>query len=353
MRRIGVVGDGLTGLIAALSVGSCGGEAALFGKTEPMGGLASPVDSEATWLFDRVPIFWQKKGHIDRLLKRLKVPMPSRQVPLTKLAVVRDDQRKTLPAKSGPFRRPTGPFAADWLQLIQAARTGTTQKLDGPIRDAAILLSLLWNCQPIPNDQAVIEFAWKGRPRVAIDGWCGASGRLITACMQTDVTFHIDGPVTGFRRKKNGQIDGIKRKGRVLPVDSVIQASSRHSSPIVGRYLGLSGQYLRPHAVLWDADREILLVDLAGITPERVPAPYREGATLLHCIAFGEYDTSSSRIEACLDVQCSGWRNSIVEDFTDSNLRLPIQPASAYEDGIFHAHLDNAFDIGKQAFNHE
>ena len=144
MRRIGVVGDGLTGLIAALSIGSCGGEAALFGKTEPMGGLASPVDSEATWLFDRVPIFWQKKGPLDRLLKRLKVPMPSRQLSLSKLAVIRDDRRKTLPTKSGPFRRPDGAFAADWMQLIQAARTGTTHKLDGlPSHYSEVLVTLL------------------------------------------------------------------------------------------------------------------------------------------------------------------------------------------------------------------
>ena len=62
MRRVGVVGDGLTGLIASLSIGSNGGEAALFGRTEPMGGLASPVDPDATWLFDRVPIFWREKA---------------------------------------------------------------------------------------------------------------------------------------------------------------------------------------------------------------------------------------------------------------------------------------------------
>jgi len=353
MRRVGVVGDGLTGLIASLSIGSNGGEAALFGRTEPMGGLASPVDPDATWLFDRVPIFWREKSHLHRLLKRMKVPMPTRQLPLSKLAVIRDDQRKTLPSRSGLLRKPTGPFASEWIQLIQAARNGTTDQLNGPIRDAATLLSLLWNCQPKPNDEAVIAFAWKGHPKVPIDGWCGVSGRLITACMQTDVTFHIDGPVTGFRRKKNGQVDGIKRKGRVLPVDAVIQASSRDKSSLVGRYLGLSGQFLRPHSVLWDADRNVLLVDLAEIAPERVPAEHRQNATLLHCLSFGHSETAASRIEACLDAQCSGWRKAIVEDFTDSNIRLPIEPQSGFEDGVFYAHVDNAFAIGKQALNHE
>ena len=68
-------------------------------------------------------------------------------------------------------------------------------------------------------------------------------------------------------QKKNGQVDGIKRKGRVLPVDAVIQASSRDKSSLVGRYLGLSGQFLRPHSVLWDADRNVLLVDLQKSHP--------------------------------------------------------------------------------------
>ena len=353
MRRVGVVGDGLTGLITALSVGTNGGEAALFGKTEPMGGLASPVDPDANWLFDRVPIFWRSKGHLDRLLKQMKVPMPTRELPLSKLAVVRNDQRKSLPSKSGVLRKLTGPFSTDWIQMIQSARSGSIDQLEGSIRDASILLSLLWNCEPIPNDEAVIAFAWKGRPRVAIDGWSGASGRLITACMKTDVSFHVDGPVTGLRRKKNGEVDGIRRKGRVLPVDAVIKTSNRQSSPIFGRYLGLSGQFLRPHSVLWDADREVLLIDFAEIIPERVPDQHRESATLLHCLAFGDSETSASRIEASLDSQCSGWRGSIVEDFTDSNIRLPVRPQSEFKDGVYYAHLANAFEIGKQVLNHE
>ncbi len=353
MRRVGVVGDGLTGLVAALSVGSNGGEAALFGRSEPMGGLASPVDTEATWLFDQIPIMWRKNGHIDRLLKRMKVPMPTRELPLSKMAVVRQNQRKSLPSKFGIFRRPEGPFAADWAQMIQASRLGKVDELEGPIRDAAILLSLLWNSQPIPCSEAILELAWKRQPRVAIDGWCGVSGRLITACLQTDVTFHVDGPVTGFRRKKSDHIDGVKRKGRVLPVDSVIQATSRSKTTMVGRYLGLSGHFLRPHAALWDADREVLMVDFAEIAPERVPSEYRGNATLLHCIAFGESNTATSRIEECLDSQCSGWRSSIVEEFTRNDLRLPIQPESEYENGIYFAHLDNAFEIGKKALNHE
>ena len=353
MRRVGVIGDGLTGLIAALSVGINGGEAALFGRSEPIGGIAAPVSPKANWLFDQVPLFWRKNGHIDRLLSRMKTPMKTRELPLSKMAVIRNDKRKSLPRLSGILRKPSGPFAAEWPHLIEAARSGKIGNLEGPIRDAAVLLSLLWDCNPIPNAEGIIEFAWKGRPRVAIDGWCGTSGRLITACMQADVTFHIDGPVTGFRRKRNGEIDGVRRKGRVLPVDAVIQASSRNESPIFARYLGLMGHFLRPHAVLWDADREVLLVDLAEIAPERVPSEHRGNATLLHCIAFGDIETSESRIEAILDAQCSGWRKSIVEDFSHNKLRLPIEPKSEFDEGIFFAHLDTAFEIGKKALNHE
>ena len=191
----------------------------------------------------------------------------------------------------------------------EAARAGDVRNLEGSAKDASILLSLLWNFDPIPDSEAILNLGWKDSARVAIDGWVGVSGRLISACMQTDATFHTDGPVTGFRRRDNGEIDGIKRKGRVLPVDAVIQASSRSDSVLYGRYLGLSGDFLRPHVVLWDADREVLLVDLASVTPERVPEEYRGRATLLHCLAFGDSESAADRIESLLDAQCSGWLN--------------------------------------------
>ena len=343
------MGDGLTGLIASLAATGNGAEVALFGKTEPLGGLASPIHPEAKWLFDRAPIFWRKKGHLDQLLRRLKVPMPLRRIPLHRMAIIRDNQRHSLPEFKGILRRPTGHFGTEWLSMIQAARNGDVSELDGPIEDVATLLSLIWDLNPKPNPEAITNLAWKGQPIVAIDGWVGASGRLIAACLQSDVTFHVDGPVTGFRRKKNGKIDGIKRKGRVLPVDAVIQASSRQRERFTGRYLGLSGEYLRPHMVLWDADNCVLLIDLATIAPERVPEEYRGKATLLHCIAFGQMDDAAKRIENVLDSQCSGWRGAIVEDFTLENLQLPKKPDSDYDDDIFHAHLDNAFSIGQRA----
>ena len=349
MRRVGVVGDGLTGLVASLAAGTSGSEVVMFGRSEPLGGLASPIDPQAEWLFDRIPLFWKKKGHLARLLRRIKVPMPTRIVPLSMMAIVRDDQRKTLPSKTGIFRRPTGPLSDGWVAMLQAARKGDMSEIRGPIKDASILLSLLWDFNPEPNPEAIIHFVLKGQPEIAIDGWIGVSGRLITACLQTDVSFQSDGAVTGLRRASNGDVDGIKRKGRVLPVDAVIHASSRNKSPLFGRYLGLTGQYLRPHAVLWDADREVLLVDLASFAPERVPSEHRGSATLLHCIALGDTESALERIESTLDSQCSGWRSAIVEDFTLDRLRLPVIPDEEYKKGVYYAHLDNAFEIGQRA----
>ena len=349
MRRVGIVGDGLTGLVASLAATSNGAEVALFGKSEPLGGLASPIHPEAEWLFDKAPICWRKKGHLDQLLRRMKVPIPQRRMHLHRMAIIRDKKRYTLPEFKGVLRRPTGYFASDWLSMVQSAKTGDLDELDGPIRDAATLLSLLWDLNPKPNPEAVANLAWKGHGIVTVDGWIGVSGRLITACYQSDVTFHLDGPVTGFRRNQTGQIDGIKRKGRILPVDVVIRASSRKKEKFVGRYLGLSGKYLRPHMVLWDADNSVLLVDLGTITPERIPEEFRGKATLLHCIAFGDSNSAAKRIEDVLDAQCSGWRGSIEEDFTLENLRLPKAPQKDFDDDMFHAHLDNAFSIGQRA----
>jgi len=349
MRRVGVVGDGLSGLLAGLGAGSSGAEVVIFGRSEPLGGLAAPVDPDATWLFDQIPLFWRWKGPLDSMLRRLKIRMPTRRVPLSRMAVVRDDRRYSLPSTSSYWRKSIGDLAPDWAPLIKAARKGDLSQIDGPVKDAATLLSLLWNFDPTPNPEAILNIGWKKSARVAIDGWVGTSGRLIAACLQTDVTFHTDGSVTGFRRRDDGTVDGVKRKGRVLPVDAVIQACSRSDSVLYGRYLGLDGNYLRPHVVLWDADREVLLIDLGSLIPERVPKEYRPVPSLFHCIAFGDSSTAPERVEALLDAQCSGWRGAIVADYSLDNLRLPVIPDSEFEDGVYHAHVGNAFRIGQRS----
>ncbi|MDE0707511.1 MAG: hypothetical protein OSB33_01035 [Candidatus Poseidoniales archaeon] len=361
MRRVGVVGDGLSGLIAGLAAASSDSEVVIFGRSEPIGGLASPVDSDVEWLFDRIPLFWRRGGKLDILLRRLKVPMRTRKVPPSRMAIVRDDCRYSLPKKSSFFRKSSGTLSAEWASLIQAARKGDLTQIDGFEKDAATLLSILWNFNPTPDPEAVLNLGWKQSARVVIDGWVGVSGRLITACMQTDVTFLTDGPVTGFRRRGDGTIDGVKRKGKVLPVDAVIRACARvppHSQRLHGRYLGLEGNFLHPHVVLWDADREVLLVDLGELMPERVPkrdpeiihGKYpRSWASLFHCIAFGDSSTAAERIEGLLDSQCSGWRGAIAVDYSLNNLKMPTIPDTEFMDGVHYAHVDNAFKIGKRA----
>jgi len=354
MRRVGVVGDGLSGLLAALGATSSGAEVAIFGHSEPIGGLASPVDEDAKWLFDRIPLFWRRGGSLDVMLRRLKIHMPTRKVPLSRMAVVRDDQRHTLPKRSSIFRLSKGTVNPAWVSLIKAARKGDISEIEGFEKDAATLLSILWNFDPTPDPEAILNLGWKQHARVALDGWVGASGRLIAACLQSDVTFHLDGRVTGFRRRDDGTVDGVKRKGRVLPVDAAIQAytprTPPYSHPLYGRYLGLEGNFLLPHVVLWDADREVLLVDLGSLMPERVPSKYpNQWASLFHCIAFGEYGTSAERIEGLLDSQCSGWRSAIAVDYTLDNLRLPRPFDSESYDGVYYAHVNNAFTIGKRA----
>ena len=103
MRRVGVVGDGLSGLLAGVGAASAGAEVAIFGDSEPIGGLASPVDPDGKWLFDRIPLFWRNKGPLDKMFRKLKVPMRTRKVPLSRMAVVRDDCRQSLPQRSSIF----------------------------------------------------------------------------------------------------------------------------------------------------------------------------------------------------------------------------------------------------------
>ncbi|HIF04059.1 MAG TPA: FAD-dependent oxidoreductase [Candidatus Poseidoniales archaeon] len=339
MRRIGVVGDGLAGLSAALVAAQRGAEVVVFGTEEPLGGLSGPISAqEHEWLFDQIPISWRRKGRLDRLLRRMKVPMPSREIELGRLAIVRDDQRIGLPSFQGWLRRPTGPLAFAWPELIRSARRGDISEVQGPAREAATLLNLMRESNPQPDPKAVLELAWRGRPRVPLDGWVGVSGRLISACLQTDVDFQTDGPVTGLRMNRDGRVDGVRRKGRVLPVDAVVlacplrakrrilegedlPASSGRTAHL--RCLGLSGALMRPHVGLWDADREVFALDLAQIAPERVPREHRGAASLLHCIAFGDEESAAKRIEAFLDAQCSGWRTAIETDHSLPRLRMP------------------------------
>jgi hypothetical protein len=356
MRRVGVVGDGLSGLLAGLGAASKGSEVAIFGHSEPIGGLASPVDPDTEWLFDRLPLFWKRGGTVDLMLRRLKVPMQTRRVPLSRMAVVRDDHRYSLPGKSGILRRPSGPLATEWVSLVKSARKGDLSQIEGLEKDAAVLLSILWNFDSTPDPEAVLNLGWKQPARAPLDGWVGVSGRLIAACMQTDVTFHTDGPVTGFRKRKNGTIDGIKRKGRVLPVDAVIQAYTPRVPPyghkkLHGRYLGLEGNFLLPHVVLWDADREVLLVDFGSLMPERVPENENPHTwtSLFHCIAFGSQNTAAERIEALLDSQCSGWRGAIAADYTLENLTLPSAEYLNLDEKIHYANVENAFSVGREA----
>jgi len=355
MRRVGVVGDGLSGLLAGLGAASKGAEVALFGHSEPIGGLASPVHTDADWLFDRIPLFWRVGGNVDVMLRRLKVPMKTRKVPLSRMAVVRDDQRHSLPKRSNIFRLTKGTIDPAWVSMIKAARNGDISQIEGFEKDAATLLSILWNFDPNPDPEAILNLGWKQHAKVALDGWVGVSGRLIAACMQTDVSLHLDGRVTGYRRRDDGTIDGVRRKGRVLPVDAVVHAHPSRTPPdgnrtLHGRYLGLEGNFLLPHVVLWDADREVLLVDLGSLMPERVPSKYPDQwASLVHCIAFGDPSTSAERIEGLLDSQCSGWRSAIAVDYTLDNLRMPHPFDFEFDNGIYYANVENAFAIGKKA----
>jgi hypothetical protein len=346
MRRVGVVGDGITGLTAALGAARGGADVVLFGKTEPMGGLASPLDDG--WLFDRAPVVWPRHGPLDRLLRKMKVRMPLRRIPFDQMAVIRNDTRTPLPNFTGLLKRPQGPMAVEWVELIKAARKGDSTGLSETAMDAASLLNILLHLDPTPTLGAVSTLN-RHPPMAPSDGWVGASGRLIAACLQTDVNFQMDGAVTGFRRDSKGRIDGVKRKGRVMPVDGVVIAHPGEQRTVHGRYLGLSGQFLRPHSVLWDADRDVFAIDLARIMPNRVPSQLQGGATLLHCVAFGEASTAAERIESFLDAQCAGWRSGIESDHTIPALGIPVATERDDEKNLLYATPSNALEVGRRA----
>ncbi|MDP6906061.1 MAG: hypothetical protein QF440_01425 [Candidatus Thalassarchaeaceae archaeon] len=348
MRRVGVVGDGLSGLAAALSVVQGGAEAVVFGIQEPIGGRASPLPSTGkNWLFDQTPLMWRRKGDLDQALRRLKTPMPTRTINTSLLAVIRNNQRISIPQSRGMLRRYTGPLAESWGEIIRHSRRGSIPELSGLESDIVHFLGLLSHLDPTRLNsaslsQSIQNLVWKDSPRVPLDGWVGASGRLIAAGRLTDVTVLTEGQVTELRINKNGQVDGVRRKGRVFPVDSVVLACPLSSkrrilessgiaignlpkvklNTVWARYIGLSGCFMRPHIALWDADREVLAIDLAQHAPERVPREFVGSASLLHCFAYGSKSTAEKRIEEFLNTQCCGWESAIKSDITIPELRL-------------------------------
>ena len=47
---------------------------------------------------------------------------------------------------------------------------------------------------------------------------------------------------------------------------------------------------------------------------------------MMHCFAYGDESDANSRIEAFLDAQCIGWRNSIEHDLVIPKLRVSDAP---------------------------
>ncbi len=348
MRRVGVVGDGLSGLSAALSVAQRGAEAVVFAIDEPLGGRSGPISTESCeWLFDQIPLMWNRKGTLDRVLRRIKAPMPTRPILPNLIAFVREDRRISLPKTKGIFRRSTGLLAQTWPSITRSARRGHLPELDENETEAVNLLTLLSHFEPNIKDRnisvnAILDFSWHDLPRVPLDGWVGASGRMIASSRLSDVTILSGSPVTGLRINSEGRVDGVRRKGKVLPVDAVVLACPLSAkrrilkssgldisalpkvqlNSIYARYLGLSGCFMRPHAILWDVDREVLAIDLAQHAPERVPVKFQGSASLMHCFAYGDEGNRAARIEDFLDAQCSGWRDSIQYDLVNTKLRI-------------------------------
>ena len=85
------------------------------------------------------------------------------------MAVVRGDHRYSLPEKSGMLRRPSGPLATEWVSLIQSARKNDLSHIEGLERDVAALLSILWNFDPTPDPEAILNLGWKQPARVPLD----------------------------------------------------------------------------------------------------------------------------------------------------------------------------------------
>jgi hypothetical protein len=363
MQRVGVVGGGLSGLVAAIAAAGSGAEVFVLNRGEPLGGRTAPVESVEEMVADRAPLAWPLQGSFDKMLRRIRTAMPSAQVSGSAIATVRGGRRSTLPHKPNAVQGLARADAEAWASVLSGARKGSLpplielrEQIPVHICDALEAFQVLRTLDDagcsdgVELSNSIITMWWKSRPSIALDGWSGASARLITSCLHTDVSFLTDGPVTSLRVSNEGKVDGVKRKGRVLPVDTVVlavPADERNrilkSSGLQGelslsnsttrrahaRILLLGGEMMRPHQILWDSERRVLAIDVSGAAPMRIAESMRGVGCLLHLVALplaGESDVSSeqgdSRIDALLDEQCSGWRGATIEAISVPELLL-------------------------------
>jgi len=380
MQRVGIVGGGLSGLIAAISAASNGGEVFVLNRGEPLGGRTAPINSRKQMVADRAPLAWPGRGPFDKMLRRIRTAMPSGQVPGNAIATVREGERSTLPKHPSAVVGLSKVEAEAWASILAMARKGKLPSLTEMrgqypehICDAVEAFQVLRTLDYTGcNDgeelaRSVVSMWWKSRPLIAVDGWSGASARLITSCLHTDVSFLTEGSVTSLRISEAGKVDGVRRKGRVLPVDSVIlavsaeernrilissglQANPSKSGDIADsesetlsspshpsfstkrahvRVLLLDGEMMRPHQILWDSERRVLAIDVLGAAPMRVTESLRDIGSLLHLVALplaGEFEVTTkdgdSRIDAFLTEQCSGWKSATIEAISVERLLL-------------------------------
>lgn len=375
MQRLGIVGGGLSGLVAAIAAARSGAEVFVLNRGEPLGGRTAPVESVEEMVADRAPLAWPLQGSFDKMLRRMRTAMPSAQVPGSAIATVRDGIRSTLPHKPNAVQGLAKSEAEAWAKVLSGARKGSLpplielrENIPEHICDALEAFQVLRTLDDAgcsdgaELSNSIITMWWKSRPSIAFDGWSGASARLITSCLHTDVTFLTDGPVTGLRVSNEGKVDGVKRKGRILPVDAVVlavPADERNriltSSGLQGepspsnsgtkrahaRILLLDGEMMRPHQILWDSERRVLAIDVSGVAPMRIAESMQGVGSLLQLVALpiaGESAVSpeqgDSRIDALLDEQCSGWRGSTIEAISVPELLLSAAKDSVSFDAL-------------------
>jgi predicted NAD/FAD-dependent oxidoreductase len=80
--------------------------------------------------------------------------------------------------------------------------------------------------------------------------------------------------------------------------------------------LGLGGNFLRPHEVIWDAERCLLVVDATGGEASTlVPTESTPGTTLLQLMAFEQdaegVEEREAKMRDFLQERCHGWTDNI------------------------------------------
>ncbi len=324
--NIVVIGGGAAGLVSALHLSARGAHVAVLERGEQLGGrLCTALNQE--WKADPGLHLIHGDGPWSQTLRKAsKAHLPIVSTP--ELHVLENGHWSQPPFGLSSGRQGSSSrFAAyKWIKTAGAKPEPgrrwmtTVESFDGLERTWASVLGALMTMEWDPDvlhhtvQRAMSNGIRRRRLSVPIHGWSECVGRLIFACEQLDAIFSTDCDATAVDVRTTGVEVEVSGQDPIS-ADAVIFACSPSNThrliasmdppvrpPAPQRIKVAQGgilldaeSMLRPFVV--DVDNKILTLNLANVSPDRLPEHLRGTGSSLESVIFAIEDESKEVIE--------------------------------------------------------